>query len=533
MTRRILPLVSLSVLLAATLARAADVSLDIIQYPDRRSVDVPFAATNRAPAGASLEGEVNLKEGQARVDISYRNMQPAVLFGGNITCYVVWAVSRAGIYENLGELWVQGESGSARFQTGMKEFALVVTAEPLAGIWRPSELVVFLSGPTRNKYARNSTLGFSAFGPAARHDRESIGSMRWQGNEPIALYQARKAVEMATEAGVDQYDEKSMREARTTLAQATNSMGSGGSSRVVTDYSRRTVALVTVAARAMYRAQQEKAEADAAAKRKAELDALSQRTASAEQSAAAADAARRQAEDAEKRANELRSQAEMEKGEADRAKAEMAAAAAALAAQKSDLEAQIASLAAEKDAADKAKAEMATTAASLDAQKKDLEMQMASLAVENEKTRAERDALAQRLVGALATVAETQNTARGVVVSLSDILFDTNQATLKPGAQLALAKLTGVLSVFPNLNLRIEGYTDSTGTDAINNKLSRDRAASVVEFLQSQGIAGARMTSEGYGSKYPAASNDTKEGRSKNRRVEIVLAEGVVAAPTP
>src|SRR5262249_38112012 len=108
-----------------------------------------------------------------------------------------------------------------------------------------------------------------------------------------------------------------------------------------------------------------------------------------------------------------------------------------------------------------------------------------------------------------------------------------NKATLKPDAQVALAKLTGVLSVFPNLNLRIEGYTDSTGTDAINNKLSRDRAASVVEFLQSQGIAGARMTSEGYGSKYPAASTHTKEGRSKTRRVEIVLAEGVVAAPTP
>jgi outer membrane protein OmpA-like peptidoglycan-associated protein len=393
-------------------------------------------------------------------------------------------------------------------------------------------MVVFQSGPTRSKYARNSMLAFSTFAPAVRHDRESIGSMRWQGNEPIALYQARKAVEMATEAGVDRYDEKSMREARTTLAQATNSMGSGGSSRVVTDYSRRTMELVTVAARSMYKAQQEKAEAEAAAKRKAELNALSQRTASAEQSAAAADAARRQAEEASQRADQLRSQAEMEKGEAERAKAEMAAAAAALAAQKSDLEAQMAALAAEKDAAEKAKADSVAAAAALDAQKRELEMQMAALAVENDKTRAERDALAQRLVGALATVAETQNTARGVVVSLSDILFDTNKATLKPDAQLALAKLTGVLSVFPNLNLRIEGYTDSTGTDAINNKLSRDRAASVVEFLQSQGIAGARITSEGYGSKYPVASNDTREGKSKNRRVQVVLAEGVIAAPT-
>ena len=192
----------------------------------------------------------------------------------------------------------------------------------------------------------------------------------------------------------------------------------------------------------------------------------------------------------------------------------------------------MASLKAEKDSAERSKADMAAAAAALDVQKKDLETQMAALAAENQRTAAERDELAQRLTGALATVADTQSTARGVVVNLSDILFDTNKATLKANTQLALAKLTGVLSVFPKLNLRIEGYTDSTGTDEINNKLSRDRAVSVVEFLQTQGIGAERMTSEGYGSKFPVASNETKEGRAKNRRVEVVLAEGVVAAPT-
>jgi outer membrane protein OmpA-like peptidoglycan-associated protein len=486
-------------LVRATVASAAtELSLNIIQYPDRRSVDVPFTPTGRGPTGASLQASVELKEGQARIDVDYRSMQPAVLFGGNITCYVVWAVSRAGLYENLGELWIDGENGDARYQTGMKEFAMFVTAEPVPGIWRPSDMVVFQSGPTKSQYAKNSTLAFSAFGQALKHDRDSIGLMRWEGKEPIALYQARKAFEGGMELGLDKYDAKSMTEAQTTLAQATNSQGRGGSSKAVTDYARRTVALVTTAARAMYKAQQEKAEAEAAAKRKAELDALSQKATTAEQSAAAADAARRQAEDAAQRAEQLRQQAEIEKTDADRAKAEMAAAAAAL-----------------------------------DAQKKDLETQMAALAAENARTKAERDALEKRLTGALSTVADTQNTARGVVVNLSDILFDTNKATLKPETKLTLAKLTGVLSVFPNLNLRVEGYTDSTGTDEINNKLSRDRAASVVEFLQEEGIAGSRMTSEGYGSRFPAASNDTKEGRAKNRRVEIVLAEGVIAAPSP
>ena len=513
-------------------ALAGELTLNIVQYPDRRSVDVPFVTTDRAPTGATLSAEVNLKEGQARIEISYKKMQPAALFGGNITAYTVWAVSRAGLFENLGELWVDSESGDARYQTGMKEFAMFVTAEPVPGIWRPSDMVVFSSGPTTNQYAKNSTLQFNSFGIALKHDRESIGLLKWTGKEPIVLYQARRSYEIATEMNLESYDEKSMREAKTTLAQATNSQGGGGSAKAVTDYSRRTVALVTTAARAMYKAAQEKAAAEAAAKRQAELDALSQKAAEAQKSAAAADAARKQAEEAETKANLLRSRAELEKNEAERAKADMAAAAASLAAQKNELEAQMASLKAEKDAADRSKADAVAATSALDAQKKDLESQIASLAVETQRIAAERDALAQRLLGALLLVADTQSTARGVVVNLSDILFDTGKATLKTDAQISLAKMCGVLAVFPNLNLRIEGYTDSTGTDEINNKLSRDRAAAVLVFLQGQGIPGARMTSEGYGSKFPVASNDTNEGRAKNRRVAVVLAEGVIAAPT-
>src|SRR5262249_1163800 len=249
-----------SLVAAATSSAAAELQLSVIQYPDRRSVDVPFTPTGRGPTGASLQAEVELKEGQARIDIDYRKMQPALLFGGNITCYVVWAVSRAALYENLGELFSDGENGDARYQTGMKEFAMFVTAEPVPGIWRPSDMVIFQSLPTNSQYAKNSTLAFSAFGQALKHDRDSIGSMRWDGKEPIALPQARRTFEGGTDLGLAKYDEKSMQEAQTTLAQATNSQGHGGSSKAVTDYARRTVALVTTAARAMYKAQQEKAE---------------------------------------------------------------------------------------------------------------------------------------------------------------------------------------------------------------------------------------------------------------------------------
>ena len=113
-------------------------------------------------------------------------------------------------------------------------------------------------------------------------------------------------------------------------------------------------------------------------------------------------------------------------------------------------------------------------------------------------------------------------------MNLPDILFDTNKATLKQNAREALAKLAGIVSLFPNINLRIEGHTDSTGGDAINVPLSRERAQSVMDFLKSQGVAASRMSAEGYAARIPVADNSTPEGRSKNRRVEIILAEGTI-----
>ncbi|HET7451528.1 MAG TPA: hypothetical protein VFL12_02210, partial [Thermoanaerobaculia bacterium] len=165
---------------AAATAVADDAMLNVVQYPDKRGVDVPFVATERAPAGASLEAEVKLAEGQARIDLSYSKMQPAALFGGNIAAYVVWCVSRSGVVENLGELFVEDASGSTRYQTGMKEFAMFVTAEAVPGVWHPSDMVVFRSGPTRSKYAKNSTQAFPALAPAPKHDHEAIGSLVWK-----------------------------------------------------------------------------------------------------------------------------------------------------------------------------------------------------------------------------------------------------------------------------------------------------------------------------------------------------------------
>jgi outer membrane protein OmpA-like peptidoglycan-associated protein len=171
--------------------------------------------------------------------------------------------------------------------------------------------------------------------------------------------------------------------------------------------------------------------------------------------------------------------------------------------------------------AERTRAVVATVAATLESQNAKLQRQ-------NTELQKERDDLAGQLNSALSSVAQITKTARGVVVNLPDILFDVNKATLKPDTKVALAKLAGIVQVFPKINLRVEGYTDSTGSDPLNMRLSKDRADAVLGFLQSQGVAGSRMVAEGYGPKFPVADNATAVGRAKNRRVEIVLAEGVI-----
>jgi Outer membrane protein and related peptidoglycan-associated (lipo)proteins len=145
------------------------------------------------------------------------------------------------------------------------------------------------------------------------------------------------------------------------------------------------------------------------------------------------------------------------------------------------------------------------------------------LAAEREAIKKERDELASKLKGALSTVAETTDTARGLIVNLAGVLFDLNQATLKTESQLKLAKLAGILMLFPDMKLSIEGHTDSTGSEDWNLKLSVDRARTVYEFLMNQGISQERMKYQGFGSSRPIASNDTEANRAKNRRVELIV----------
>jgi len=141
------------------------------------------------------------------------------------------------------------------------------------------------------------------------------------------------------------------------------------------------------------------------------------------------------------------------------------------------------------------------------------------------KAKAESDQLMKELASLKA-----QQTERGIVLTIGDVLFATGKADLSANADKSVAKLAEFLKKNPNRNVLIEGHTDSVGKDDSNLALSQKRADSVKAKLVADGIEAGRITTVGYGKKFPVASNDTKAGKAQNRRVDVViLNEGVKA----
>jgi outer membrane protein OmpA-like peptidoglycan-associated protein len=275
------------------------------------------------------------------------------------------------------------------------------------------------------------------------------------------------------------------------------------------DYSKNEKELDTVAREATQEAEdarrisivKEREAAELAAKRREEDAHRQAVAATAQANAATADAAEQA---------RLRAAADAERASAERAKreAEMATAKAVGAQQDAEL-ARMAALAEQKRLADEAAAAKAARAA------------------------AEKDTLAlrDRLREQLNTILQTRDTARGLIVSLSDVLFDFNQASLKPGAREKLAKVSGILLAYPTLHMNVEGHTDSVGSDDYNLKLSQRRADAVRDYLTSNSINAANVQATGLGKDGPVASNDTAAGRQQNRRVEMVVSGDVIGQP--
>jgi outer membrane protein OmpA-like peptidoglycan-associated protein len=142
----------------------------------------------------------------------------------------------------------------------------------------------------------------------------------------------------------------------------------------------------------------------------------------------------------------------------------------------------------------------------------------------------ERAALRAQLAEQLNRILETRDSARGLIISLSDVQFDFDKHSLRPEAREKLAKLSGILLTHPGLTLEVEGHTDDIGAADYNQRLSEQRAESVRSYLMQQGLP--MGSARGFGKTRPVAPNDSEMNRQKNRRVEMIVSGEIILSPS-
>ena len=229
--------------------------------------------------------------------------------------------------------------------------------------------------------------------------------------------------------------------------------------------------------------------------------------------------AQSQAQQAQQQAQEARDKAEAEARQ--RAIAEQQSQEAAQQAQQAQQQAQ-----AEADRRRQLEEQQQTVAqqTQLSQQQADQARQQAEQAQQRaQQAETDQAQLRQRLMGQLNAVLQTRDSARGLIVSMPDVLFDTGSANLKPTARERLARVSGILIAYPDIRVEVDGYTDSTGSALFNEQLSQQRADSVRSYMDQQGVPPSSSTTRGLGQNNPIASNETATGRQQNRRVELVV----------
>ncbi len=457
-------------------AAVEEVVLQIISFTGEKATQFNMFPTRRVRE--SLMGAaVKIERGQARIELKYSKMRPAILFGGDITSYVVWAVSPKGDSLNLGELTIVKDDtgGKQKFSTSWTSFGLIVTVEAYAGVEKPSNLMVFWNDGVTSPPAAAEELIFGEFGPPPTVGVEVLRGVVIDQSKSIELIQAERLFRFAQAEKADHYAPGPFDRARARLREAMAETGGTAQKLARESYSASLEAIkLSIPRRRIDELRGEVTE------NRAEIGRLSRRLAEEEA----------RADRAEEMGEQLRNA---------------------------------------KQATDEALAQMGREKDLLQEELRNLESTMLGLRGELQETRTEASRAEQRLQSALSQVSDTHESARGMIVNLPDILFDVGRASLKSGAKYPLAKLAGILLIMQDLNLRIEGHTDSTGSSRVNLKLSTQRADSVSEFLSSQGIDASRIKTAGYGAERPISDNSTASGRRANRRVEIIIGAGEIA----
>jgi outer membrane protein OmpA-like peptidoglycan-associated protein len=475
--------------------------------PRKGDTEVDFRGTTLMPL-ARGEAKVRGKKGVIDIEAKFDKLESPGQFGPEYLTYVLWAITPEGRATNLGEVQIiNDDEARIRVTTELQAFGMIVTAEPYFAVTQPSDVVV-AENSVREGTRGNIEVIQAKYELLKRgtylmnQDTRGLKFKPLEPGAPLDLAEARNAVMLARFAGADSHANDTYLKATRLLAEAESVQARKRGADAVMMPARQAVQTAEDARLIALQKQEEAFQAE-------------QRAQAQQREAAALDRAR--AEEATRKLAEIeRLQAETARMAAERDKALAEAARAAAEAQ-----AQQARAATAQMERDKAAAEAARLAAEAQAR----QAQAAVAQADREKA-ALRDQLRQQLNQVL----DTRETARGLIVNLSDVLFDTGSAALKPGAREKLARVAGILLSHPDLKLQIEGHTDSVGDADYNQRLSESRADSVRAYLVAQGIASSAVGTAGFGENQPVASNDTPAGRQRNRRVELVVAGDSIGA---
>ena len=511
-----------------------------VTYEARRSTKVDLVGTPLMPR---TRGEAEIKtesSGPVAIKAKMRDLTAPTQFGPEYLTYVLWAIPPQGRAKNLGEVRLDDGKNEIEATVDVQTFSMIVTAEPYYAVTTPSEVVVMENAIRQETRGKTSiaTLEYEIVPRGAYLAGTASKLPPANSKEPPDVQQARNAVAIAGIADADKFVPTNAGTARRLLAETEDLVARKKSKRDIISHARATVQaaeearLQSVERRAEAIAQAEKQAADAREKAARDAAALeAARRAAAEKERLAAEQERAAADQKRAAAEKERAAAEQERLRAEKAAQESAAL---------KLQAEQAAQQAveEQRKAEEARREAEKLRAEADAARKDAETaraeaQAQAVRADTLRLKAEQDRTALRatLLRQFSEILDTRDTARGLIVNVGDVLFETGRYELRPAAREKLARFSGIVLAHPGLTIQAEGFTDSTGTDEINERLSQQRATAVGDYLVSQGVTSDRIATRGYGPRFPAASNDTREGRQQNRRVELVVSGEVIGTP--
>src|SRR5579862_1763482 len=440
------------------------------------STKIGLQGTSLLPQGEG-SAVVESRRGRMVIDAKFEGLVPANSFGVEYLTYVLWAVTPEGRPINLGEVLPDGSKSEITVTTDLQAYGLIVTAEPYFAVTMPSDVVVY----------QNYALPDKTQGIIETVNAHFSLLPRGAYSETAGQHAVLNPITRNDQSPLELYE----------AINAIQIAAAAGAKKYASD----TFSTASLDLQNAQDMDTHKSE------RKQEITYAREAVQAAED-ARIMTIRKMKAED-EQRQRE--------------------------AVQQSNEAAQQAALQAQQAATERAEAEARAARAEAAAERARADQETAQQQARQATDQTEQ--MRERLKDQLNAVLATRETARGLIINMSDVLFDFNKYSLKPDAREKLAKVSGILLSYPNLTLQVEGYTDNIGTDEYNQKLSDERAGSVRDYLVTQGVAQTNISAAGYGKSDPVADNSTSSGRAENRRVQLVVSGNAIgvheSAPAP